>query len=584
MALSFTVALSPLSHALSPINSTQDGQIIKGGTFYNTATSQTTFVNTASGDLWLQVGTTVRGLEVNSSGNLTNNGGNFLLSAPGHVVRVDGNINVNGLLNGQGDYLGNGGKVTVNATYLYQNGQIFAQGVNGGHAQFNVNSATFGPQALVDAHASPGGLGGSIHIKASGVVDIKSGAVLLSNGVPGVDANVIEVIGGLVNNEGQVQADGIYAAQSTDANKASAGILRLVAQSNINLNPVATALTQAKVFNAAEKQSLFNRTHDLAKNYDGSIRNTGELSANGNTLALPPNSTAFQGDGGTGGTIALSASRSILNSGGINANGGEGANAGNGGQITFRAGCLSRNDGQISASGGSNNDEFGHGGTGGHITLNYLINKGSIAAYGGSTEYGGDGGRIDLSRIWNYGNIYATGGAGSSKFPNLGGLGGIINATNFVNEKDGALTADGGNGSGFGGGNAGDGGIMTLTNFTNKGFVTVIGGGGGGALYSYGGRGGRIIGNNVTNAGTIWALGGNSFGQAGSGGTMTFTKLQNSGTITANGGEGIPGSDIKTTGGDGGLIKASQVTNTGTIQALGGPGDTNGHDGQVILF
>jgi len=171
------ITLSPLSYSLSPINSIQDSQIIQAGTYYNTPTGKTTFLNSHSGDLWLQSGSTVRGLEVYNSANLTNNGGTIQLYAPHNVVRVDGNINVNGLINAQGVYLGNGGKVLVNSAYLYQNGNITALGNQGGHVNINVNSATFGPTAKIDV-SSPTGGGGSIHVNATGVVDIQKGAVL----------------------------------------------------------------------------------------------------------------------------------------------------------------------------------------------------------------------------------------------------------------------------------------------------------------------------------------------------------------------------------------------------------------------
>jgi hypothetical protein len=581
--LSLTVALSPISYALSPINSTQDGPIIEGGTYYNTEDSKTTFMNTASGDLWLQGGTTVRGLEVNCNGRLTSNGGNMLLSAPEHVVRVDGTIDARGLLNGQGAYLGNGGKVTVNSAYLFQNGNIFAQGAYGGNVQFNVNSATVGPQAKVDASASTDGLGGTIRIKATGVVDIKSGAILNTSGIAHFDTNVIEVIGGLVNNEGLIQADGIDGNHGLDASKAAGGAIRLVAQGNINLNPVANAIYSSKTFTPIQANTIFHSIHDLAKNNDASIRNLGSITANGKTLALS-RQDQIDGDGGSAGSISLTASRSILNSGYICTNGGLGETAGSGGQMRFMGGHTSRNDGLIMANGGQSYTPKAAGGQGGYIILNNFVNTGTITAAGGEGDHGGDGGTIGLSKIWNQGAIQANGAVGNSQYLGHGGLGGVITATDFVNAKTGILNAKGGDGTGPNTGLGGIGGVMNLTKLTNQGTVSVDGGFGGGALESLGGNGGRLKGNSVINAGTISASGGGSSLQGGDGGAMIFTKLQNKNTIIANGGDGVVTLGHKTSGGHGGLIKTNQVINMGAIQALGGIGDTHGTDGIVTGF
>jgi hypothetical protein len=583
LLLSFTVALLPISYASSPINSTSDGPIIQGGTYYNTTDSKTTFVNTGSGDLWLQGGTTVRGLEVNCDGRLTNNGGNILLSAPGHVVRVDGTIDVKGLVNGQGTYLGNGGKVTVNSAYLFQNGNILAQGANGGHVQFNVNSVTFGPQATVDASGSTNGLGGTIHVKAAGVVDIKSGAVLNTSGIAHFDTNVIEIMGGLVNNEGLIQADGIDGNPGLDASKAAGGTIRIVARGNINLNPVADALYQSQVLTPTQANTIFNGIHDLAKSDDASIRNLGSITSNGKTLALS-RQDQIDGNGGNAGRITLTAGRSILNSGFICANGGLGETAGNGGQIRFMSGHTSSNDGLIMAIGGQSFTPKAVGGQGGHIVLNNLINTGTITADGGEGDRGGDGGTIGLRYIMNQGTIQANGAVGNSQYGGLGGLGGVITATDFVNAKTGILEAKGGDGTGPNTGVGGNGGMMNLIKFSNQGTVSVDGGFGSGALRSPGGNGGRLNGNRVTNAGIISSNGGGSILQGGDGGVMIFTKLQNEGAIKANGGDGVIKPGHKTSGGHGGMVKGNQVTNSGAIQAQGGLGNTKGTDGIVVDF
>jgi hypothetical protein len=65
IGLSLTITLFPSSYALNPINSTQDGRIIQGGTYFNTPNLKTTFINSHSDGLWLKSGVSIRGLEVN---------------------------------------------------------------------------------------------------------------------------------------------------------------------------------------------------------------------------------------------------------------------------------------------------------------------------------------------------------------------------------------------------------------------------------------------------------------------------------------------------------------------------------------
>lgn len=297
IGLSLTITLSPLSYALTPINSTQDGQIIQGGTYFNTANAKTIFMNSHSDGLWLKSGVTVRGLEVNSSHNLTNNGGTIQLYAPGQVVRVDGNINVNGLTNGHGAYLGSGGKVFVNSAYLYQNGNILAEGNRGGQVNINVNSATFGPLAKIDA-SSPNGLGGTIRVNASGVVDVQKGAALTTAGLhfPGVDSNLIEVVGRVVNNDGIINANGITAnASAQNMNTSSGGIIRIVANSGyVNLAPVDKVLHTGGIFSSSELEPIRLGVLLLA-NPANSVQSTGSLTANKGTGTLQGNHISSDG-------------------------------------------------------------------------------------------------------------------------------------------------------------------------------------------------------------------------------------------------------------------------------------------------
>jgi hypothetical protein len=72
-----------------PTHTVQDGRIISGGTYFNTAHQATTFINNNAGGLWLKSDSTVHGLEVGANGGLNHNGGTLHLFAPGQVVRVD---------------------------------------------------------------------------------------------------------------------------------------------------------------------------------------------------------------------------------------------------------------------------------------------------------------------------------------------------------------------------------------------------------------------------------------------------------------------------------------------------------------
>ena len=543
MALSFTVALTPIGQAISPINSTQDSRIIHGGTYYNTADSSTTFTNSHANGLWLQSGVNVRGLELNSSHNLTNNGGAIHLNAPGQVVRVDGNINVNANTNGSGAYLGNGGNVLIDSTYLYQNGKITAIGNQGGHMTFTVNSATFGPLAKVDASGGTNG-GGSIYLLTSGVVNIQKGATLETIGaqrIPRAESNIIYITGSIVNNQGVLNANGI----SKDNSATNGGTIQLYSDnSNSNIQPVAKALTNSSIFTAAQGNALFNQLQGLAQGSSVSIRNTGSMTANGGTTIYGG------GDGGNGGTISLEANNnsiSNLSTGVITVNGGAGNVGGHGGYIdlpTAPHSLVSQNAGQIQANGGAGNGNetstAGIAGNGGNISLGSLINSGSISANGG------DGGTY-------------TGGHG--------GNGGVIDAISLVNKPLATLSAIGGSGSGQGGGIGGSGGNLTVTNFTNNGSVSLNGGGAFGVSGNTAGDGGHFQGGNVINTGTIFANGGSTGAKGpakgGLGGHIKITNLTNSNIISANGGSGDNGSD-------GGLLTFSKVTNTGTLTANGG--------------
>lgn len=438
LTLSLSVSLSGYSYALSPINSVNDGRIIQGGTYFNTANGQTTFTNT-NGGLWLKTSTNLRGVEVNSSGNLTNNGGTFNFYAPGQVVRLDGNVDVRGVKDASGIYLGNGGKVFVDAAYLYQSGKIYASGSNGGLVQFNVGAASVTGNARIEANGTGQGTGGVISINASGPVDIQRQVVLDTSGrVAGTfDTNVINIEGGLVNVEGTIRANGLV-AETDDISPG--GTIRLVSTGQTDLTQAQQAIQNAVTggtFSGTEASAINSRLSSLKSSNDGDVAIAAATATAGQAVLEarggfglasgndPTDPTPRAGDGGT---IIVTAQRNIQNGGLLNASGGQGnpyplpdglnhlSNGGNGGTVSLNAGKNITNTGRIMANGGDAalSVDLAHGlngGTGGLIALAYgnqMQNAGVVSTNGGSGafDYGldGNGGNGGLAVLSGPGN------------------------------------------------------------------------------------------------------------------------------------------------------------------------------------
>ncbi len=484
-------------------NSVNNGQIVQGGEYYNTPDSRTMFTNTGSGGLWVKGGTTVRGLEVDGAGGLTGNGGTLHFFAPGSVVRIDGTIDVNALFS-KGGYQGNGGRVFIDSAFLYQNGNIFANGRNGGTVQFNVGSATFTPNSRVEAMGF-GGAGGQVSVNASDFTDIQTSAVIDTSGkvLADFNTNTISVEASLINVEGVLQANG--SVMDTDG-----GTIRLVAHGNTSncfgctLDSVRVYSTNVNglplaedVFTQTEYDTLLARRNDLlngTKIADGSIYvgRTGGVFANGT-----------DGDvAGNGGAIYLAASHDIYNDGYITANGGNGTDAykfandgGNGGLISLSAMDDVINNCHISANGGN----------GGNGTANiYLANadnytfeyelktpnapadwenlgsyEGTVADASCSTGgNGGNGGAIAIvygDIMTNTGQITANGGNGGN-----GGHAKAVDTNTGVGKVSAFAGADAKAGDA---GNGGDGGLIVVSGDTNPV--------GGGWLKADGGKGGK---------------------------------------------------------------------------------------------
>lgn len=403
LLLAFSIGLGCMSSANAApgdLNSTNTGQVIKGGIYYNTPGARTTFQNPGGG-LHLKSGQLVRGLEANSSKTVTGHGGTLYFRAPGHVVRFDGNIDVSAVKN-KTVYLGNGGKVFVDSAYLYQSGSIYANGVNGGLVQFNVGAATMAPGAKIMAQGF-GGHGGTVSINSPGTVDIRRGALIDTSGkvIGTYDTNVINIVGGVVNNEGILRANGIAVdvnpspldAQIVQSNPhllanhvepvspgegtgailfgpplaftapppsaSRGGTIRLVATGqSFDVSDVILFADRTLV-SSREKLSWLLREH-LIKASDGDIINSGNLLTQG-------------GYGQAGGAILLSAADDIVNSGWIAANG---------------------KDGGVIAL----------------LARDSLVNKGTIEALGSTSPYG-QGGLLAFSynTLHNYGKIRANG-------------------------------------------------------------------------------------------------------------------------------------------------------------------------------
>ncbi len=444
-SLATTMLVSATSAYAGGVNTTNSGTgsnySIKGGTYENTAGGVTTFNN--NGNITLHAGQTVRGVEVNSTGGLTGNGGNILIDAGNHTVRVDGNINVNAIMK-NGMSTGNGGTVTVKAGTYYQNGNIYANGTNGGTILMNVGSATIGNNPVdgimsrVEAKSTGNGNGGHITINATGAVNLGIASILDTTGhvVGGTayDTNVISISGGLVNMQGIVSAnhgqnagdqggkidiktvanqaksvdhydpglnqnvaDGTFTREEADALIKADKQLRLGTQ-----DPV-TGLYTGGLNGSIKVADTATLYADGANGTDGHLLYTRETSPNGcnecTDVFIQPTVA------GNGGLISLNACKDVIIDGKVLAPGGRagqylyeakgpideheggpqnGLNGGNGGtiNITYRDNFIVGDKAKIRANGGNASD--GQTATLPHYT-------------GGKGGDGGNGGTVNLT-------------------------------------------------------------------------------------------------------------------------------------------------------------------------------------------
>lgn len=354
LALSFGVAQAEV------VNTVNDGAVINGGNYLNTPGHETLFTNNAGTGITLNAGQTIRGFEF-SNGAYTGNGGSVHIQAPDQVVRLNGNIDVRGFLpNSNQPNGGNGGNVTVDAAYLYQNGNIYASGTNGGNVQFNVGGATVG--GLIDASGRNGnmavGNGGSVSINSTGQVDL-NGMINTTAGNQAMTplTNNIVIVGHGVNMNGTM-----WAGNGGGAIKISS------TGQDADVTTGKNSLTQAE-------------GGTIVVNSERDINQNGTLLANGIQSS-------------NSGSISLTAVNAIHNAGRLQADGAgtsqAGGTGGNGGAITLSANSIS-NDGVIRSFGGSSVLNFdghtitGKGGQGGSVTFIGANPTGSgvVATFGG---------------------------------------------------------------------------------------------------------------------------------------------------------------------------------------------------------
>lgn len=212
--------ISPAWSAPGDVNSVNDGPTVTGGIYYNTFDSHTVFTNTTGGSVTLPAAATIRAYETigttpaTAALGMTGNGGKLLFYAPNSVVRLDGNVDVSGVLSG-GAYTGNGGRVSVVSSFLYTNGNIYANGMDGGIIDFNVGSLMMGPNTRIEAKGNPTenflGSGGAFVVNANNIVRMAKGALVDVSGqyIGSYNSNIINISGSVVNVQGILKANGI---------------------------------------------------------------------------------------------------------------------------------------------------------------------------------------------------------------------------------------------------------------------------------------------------------------------------------------------------------------------------------------
>ncbi len=190
-------------------------------------------------------------------GSLTGNGGGINLTSTGGTITLGstGRIIINGTIIG-----GNGGILVLDASSIFLNGVIQANGLGaggqGGTITINTNALNMASTATISALAGAvNNHGGIIDINSSGLVDIASGAVLSTKGRSDTGRNLISIAGSGVNLGGQLNAQsrGTYDGGSVDIT-ASTG--------TINILPNGTIIAAGYVGNDGGTITLTGNVHN----------------------------------------------------------------------------------------------------------------------------------------------------------------------------------------------------------------------------------------------------------------------------------------------------------------------------------
>jgi len=325
------------------------------------------------------------------------------------------------------------------------------------------------------------------------------------------------------------------------------------------------------------------------------ITNSGAISVNGFTEAADSSK-----QGGDAGSILLSAVDFIINSGQINAMGGDGDAAGDGGSIDISDGSsYTENSGAINISGGNDIAAGGgSGGQGGSMSMDanvvmYNTKEAMITANGGNGESGGDAGSVSFSQnydegaLLNAGTIVTSGGVGNVFNGGDGGSISMYTETGGQLQNTGDLSSNGGDTTGEedgeGGLRGGNGGFLSLnTNNENDNIAP-----------------GEIVisGNLSANGGNAPAAGDGSGGDAGD--IQIYNDVSNVAderiallgytSIDLNGGDGRQGGQGSGVNNNGVNIRANSydtdvevaagsVSNEVPINARGGNSTATGDD------
>ena len=313
----------------------------------------------------------------------------------------------------------NGGKVTIDAAYLFQNGNIYASGMRGGNVTMNVGGMTMGSNSYIDARSTQADMhmpGGSVAINSTGQVNIQKGAKIDVSGatfernpvtgqgyIPGNFSNIL-ISGNAVNMDGVLianQARTIYSdyQRPTSWQKDLGGGIRLVATNgDVTIGPDAIIQADAVENNDNGRTIVVTASNDI--NQNGLVLSQG---GDGTKVLGVYDFTVYPMPlwGGKGGTISFNAGHDINQTGRMVTDGGKagagywGSDAGN---MTFTATNKILNNGVIRSMGGNANtetattsfaglfnpDDF-HGGAGGNISFVNANPSGTgvVVTYGG---------------------------------------------------------------------------------------------------------------------------------------------------------------------------------------------------------